>query len=191
MWMASPGERVRGLTTAITTIAADMPTFRSILPSDGPALVRFHEALSADAQRSRFFAVHPHLTATEVDRFSHVDHLDREAIIVTVGTEIIAVGRYDRIPSSGRAEVAFVTAEGHRGGGLATQLLARLAAAAQAVGVVEFVAQTLPENRRMLGVFTRSPFKTVTASAAGSSRSRCCSRPPSAPMPRCSRDARG
>ncbi|MEO7573020.1 MAG: GNAT family N-acetyltransferase [Acidimicrobiales bacterium] len=146
---------------------ADMPTFRPILPSDGPALVRFHEALSADAQRSRFFAVHPHLTATEVDRFSHVDHLDREAIIVTVGTEIIAVGRYDRIQPSNCAEVAFVTAEGHRGDGLATQLLARLAAAAQAVGIVEFVAQTLPENRRMLGVFTRSPFTTVTRFSGG------------------------
>lgn len=157
-------------TSAITTTSvppAAGGTFRPILASDGPALVRFHEALSADAQRSRFFAVHPHLTATEIDRFSHVDHLDREALIATTGTEIIAVGRYDRLPSSSCAEVAFVTAEDHRGHGLATQLLVRLAATAQAVGITEFVAQTLPENQRMLGVFTRSPFATATRFSGG------------------------
>ncbi len=142
-------------------------TFRPMDAADGPALERFHETLSANAQRSRFLGFHPHLTATEVDRFSRVDHLDREAIIVTVGTEIVAVGRYDRLPGTDRAEVAFVTAEDHRGDGIASQLLLQLAIAARGVGIDKLVAQTLPENQRMLGVFTRSPFRAVTRFAGG------------------------
>ncbi len=138
-----------------------------MVASDGPALVRFHEALSADAQRSRFFGVHPHLSAAEVEQFTNVDHVDREAIIVTIGAEIVAVGRYDRLPATDSAEVAFVTAEAHRGDGIASELLRRLAVLARAVGINQFVAQTLPQNQQMLGVFARSPFKSVTKFAGG------------------------
>jgi hypothetical protein len=38
----------------------------------------------------------------------------------------------------------------------------RLAATARGVGITEFVAQTLPDNRKMLGVFTRSGLLTAT-----------------------------
>ena len=136
---------------------------RGIDASDGAALVRFHEALSSEAQRSRFFAVHPHLSDAEVEYFTHVDHLDREALVVTDGPDILAVGRYDRLPERNRAEVAFVTADDHRGQGLASLLLGRLATIASAAGVTEFVAQTLPDNRQMLGVFARSGLLTATA----------------------------
>jgi GNAT superfamily N-acetyltransferase len=136
---------------------------RAIHGSDGPALERFHEALSPEAQRSRFFNVHPHLSAAEVEHFTHVDHLDREAIVVTDGPDIVAVGRYDRLPGRDVAEVAFVTADDHHGRGLASLLLARLAVRARAVGVTEFVAQTLPDNRKMLGVFARSGLLAASA----------------------------
>jgi GNAT superfamily N-acetyltransferase len=134
--------------------------YRAMRSSDGPALERFHEALSPDAQRSRFFIFHPHLSASEIERFTHVDHVDREALVVTRGAEIVAVGRYDRLPDRSDAEVAFVTAEDHRGEGLASQLLARLADAARAVGISDFVAETFGDNSRMLGVFTRSGLPT-------------------------------
>lgn len=148
------------------TTAAVPPTttvVRAIEGSDGPRLVRFHEALSPDAQRSRFFNVHPHLSATEVEHFTHVDHIDREALVVLNGPDIVAVGRYDRLPGRNVAEVAFVTADDHRGRGLASLLLIRLAARARIIGVTEFVAQTLPENRKMLGVFSRSGLLEASA----------------------------
>ena len=140
---------------------------RAIHGSDGPALERFHEALSPEAQRSRFFYVHPHLSAAEIEHFTHVDHHEREAIIVTDGPDIVAVGRYDRLPGSHAAEVAFVTADDHHGRGFASLLLARLADRARAVGITQFIAQTLPENRKMLAVFTRSGLPAATAFRGG------------------------
>ena len=131
-------------------------TVRPISPSDADALVRFHEALSSSSQRSRFFAIHPHLTAKEVQRFTTVDHRDREALVVVSGSEILGVGRYDRFPDTNDAEVAFVTRDDVQGLGIATLLFDELATAADAVGITRFVAETLPENRKMLDVFTRT-----------------------------------
>ena len=65
--------------------------------TDGPRLLRFHHTLSSDTTYLRFFSPHPELSAKEVDRFTHVDHVGREAIVVTVDGEIVAVGRSDRL----------------------------------------------------------------------------------------------
>ena len=129
---------------------------RPILSSDSDALVRFHESLSRETTRLRFFTIHPHLTPREVERFTHVDHHDREALVALAGDDIIAVGRYDRIPGSTDAEVAFVVADEWQGHGLATVLLHELAARARAEGVTRFVAETLGENHPMQHVFVRS-----------------------------------
>jgi hypothetical protein len=72
---------------------------RVISTSDADALVRFHEALSHRSQRLRFFNVHPHLIAVEVERFTTVDHHDREALVAVAGSEILGVACYERLPS--------------------------------------------------------------------------------------------
>jgi RimJ/RimL family protein N-acetyltransferase len=143
------------------TTATELPDgrivhIRPILPSDSDALVRFHEGLSGETTRLRFFTLHPHLTPREVERFTHVDHHNREGLVALSGDDIIAVGRYDRIPGTADAEVAFVVADGWQGHGLGTVLLHQLAARARAEGVTRFVAETLSENRPMQRVFGRS-----------------------------------
>ncbi len=135
-------------------------TVRAITPSDAGPLVQFHEALSPDSQRSRFFNVHPHLNVTEVERFTTVDHRDREAFVAVVGSEILGVGRYDRLPGADEAEVAFVTRDDHQRSGIAMLLFYELAAAAHIVGITQFVAQTLPENRKMLALFNKTGLVT-------------------------------
>jgi RimJ/RimL family protein N-acetyltransferase len=142
-------------------------SFRPIAASDADALVRFHEALSPESQRTRFFAVHPHLSEREVDRFTQVDHIDREAVVAIEDGEIVAVGRYERLPDRTRAEVAFVTRDDHQGSGLASALLRQLAASARVVGISTFVAQTLVGNSRMLRVFDRSGFAVAATSRDG------------------------
>jgi GNAT superfamily N-acetyltransferase len=126
---------------------------RVVSASDADALVRFHEALSHRSQRLRFFNVHPHLSALEVERFTTVDHHDREALVAVVGSEILGVARYDRLPDSTDAEVAFVTRDDHQGSGIATMLFHALAAKARAEGITRFVAQVLSENHTMLDLF--------------------------------------
>lgn len=128
-------------------------TIRTMSATDAEALVRFHEALSPESQRLRFFGVHPHLTSAEVQRFTRVDHRAREALVVIRDGEILGVGRYDRLPNGTDAEVAFVTRDTFWGLGIATLLFQQLMAAAQTAGISTFVAETLPENRRMRGVF--------------------------------------
>jgi GNAT superfamily N-acetyltransferase len=122
-------------------------------PADAERLVRFHSGLSPETVYRRFFSFHPELSADELYRFTHVDHRDREAIVASDGTEIVAVARFDREEDRTVAEVAFVVADPWQGRGLGSLLFGRLADRARKVGVTRFVADTLPENSRMLAVF--------------------------------------
>ena len=135
---------------------------RSIEPTDASALVTFHEGLSAETQRLRFFNCHPHLTAAEVERFTTVDHHKREALVVFHRERLIAVGRYD-VVGPNTAEVAFVVADEWQGRGIATMLLDLLAEHAEDEGITHFTAETLGENRPMLDVFRHwAPQRTLT-----------------------------
>jgi GNAT superfamily N-acetyltransferase len=129
---------------------------RPISPSDGEALVRCHDGLTDETTRLRFFVLHPHLAPSEVEYFTHVDHHDREAMVAVDGGDIIGVGRFDRLPGTNDAEVAFVVADDWQGNGVGTQLLEQLVHRARAEGITRFLADTLNENHRMRGVFRDS-----------------------------------
>ena len=130
---------------------------RPIRDDDGPRLVAFHGRLSANTIYNRFFAVHPALSAGEVEHFTHVDGRTRVALVATVDSEIVAVARLERLPDSADAEVAFVVTDDHQAHGIGTELLEQLAIAAGPLGVTHFVADTLFSNSHMLRVFRRAP----------------------------------
>jgi GNAT superfamily N-acetyltransferase len=121
---------------------------------DAAGLLQFHHGLSMETTYRRFFAVHPELSAPELERFTHVDHHDREAIVATVGDEIVGVARFDRLIDPEEAEVAFVVTDRWQGNGLGSALLDRLVQRARAEGVSRLVAETLADNWRMVAVFT-------------------------------------
>ena len=125
---------------------------RAMAPSDRARLERFHRSLSDDTTRLRYFAVHRFLTEAELERFTNVDHRDREAFVALVDDEIVGVARFDRMGPGADAEVAFVVADAWQGRGVGTALMARLEARAHAVGVERFVANTMPGNTRMLAL---------------------------------------
>ncbi len=56
----------------------------------------FHGRLSEDTVYARFFSSKPTLSAAEVERFTHVDHDDRVALVAELGDRLVAVARYDR-----------------------------------------------------------------------------------------------
>jgi GNAT superfamily N-acetyltransferase len=134
---------------------------RPIHPDDAPDLADFHDHLSAETVRFRFFVAHPHLRAAEIERFTRVDYWDRLALIASVEGRLAAVARYDRLPGTDRAEVAFVVADELQGLGLGTLLLEHLSAAARRRGVASFVAETLWDNRPMQEVFVQAGFSCV------------------------------
>ena len=131
---------------------------RPIQPQDGPALHAFHDAQSPESVYLRFFAPLPHLSQAEVARFTHVDHVTRVALVATLNEAIVGVARYDQI-RPGTAEVAFNVSDAHQGRGLGTVLLEHLAAAARERGITRFVAEVLPQNRRMITVFTAAGYE--------------------------------
>lgn len=131
---------------------------RPILPDDAPAVERFHERQSERSRYLRFFAPMPRLSPRDLARFTTVDHRDRVAFVVLVGEEILAIGRYDRTGEH-EAEVAFNVSDARQGTGLGSVLLEHLAAAARERGISTFTAEVLPQNTKMINVFTDAGFE--------------------------------
>lgn len=156
----------------VATLDGPVVHLRPIRPDDEGRLVVFHSRLSSHSVYLRFFGFHPTLSASEVQRFTHVDYQDRLALVVDVDGRLGAVGRYDRLGDSTEAEVAFVVDDGLQHHGLGTLLLDELARAAWARGITDFVAHTLAENSAMLRVFWRAGFPVTSDFETGAVRVR-------------------
>ncbi|MEU7649143.1 bifunctional acetate--CoA ligase family protein/GNAT family N-acetyltransferase [Streptomyces huasconensis] len=140
---------------------------RPITAEDADRLVSFYEQVSDESKYYRFFAPYPRLSAKDVHRFTHHDHVDRVGLAATVGGEFIATVRYDRIDERGmaagapadEAEVAFLVQDAHQGRGVASTLLEHIAAVARERGIRRFVAEVLPANTKMIKVFTDAGYQ--------------------------------
>jgi acyl-CoA synthetase (NDP forming)/RimJ/RimL family protein N-acetyltransferase len=130
---------------------------RPIRPDDADRLVEFYGRVSDDSKYFRFFVPYPTLSPRDVETFTQVDHTDRVALIVLIGDEMIAVGRYERI-DAGQAEVAFLVEDDHQGRGVGSVLLEHLAQAARERGIGRFVAEVLPHNHKMITVFSEAGY---------------------------------
>ncbi|MEN3345372.1 MAG: hypothetical protein V7635_1948 [Arthrobacter sp.] len=127
---------------------------RPIHPADADAVQAFHVGQSQRSIYMRFFAFKSKLSGKELKRFTEVDYRDRVALVITIGGEIIGIGRYDRLEDPKEAEVACNIADAHQGRGMGSILLEHLSAAARENGIHRFSAEVLPENRKMLMVFS-------------------------------------
>lgn len=156
-----------GLVADVETTTGDTVHLRPIRPDDGFPLTQFHEKLSPQSVYRRFFFMHPRLSSAETEKFTHVDYVDRLALVAEHHDRLVAVGRYERIPGTADAEVAFVVADDLQHQGIGTVLLERLAGAAWKKGITAFVAQTLAENGDMLEVFMRSGFHVTSTTEHG------------------------
>jgi acyl-CoA synthetase (NDP forming)/RimJ/RimL family protein N-acetyltransferase len=131
---------------------------RPILASDADGLVAFYARVSDQSKYFRFFTPYPTLSERDVERFTQVDQQSRVAFVVTIGPDIVAVGRYDSIDEV-EAEVAFLVEDAHQGRGIGQLLLEHLAQAGRERGVGKFVAEVLPENVRMIQVFREMGYR--------------------------------
>ena len=125
---------------------------RPVRPDDADDLVRFYDRVSAESKYLRFFAPYPRLSRADVQRFTRVDYDNRVALVIRLADEMIAIGRYDKVARD-QAEVAFLVEDAHQGRGIAQLLLEHLAEAARERGITRFLAEVLPQNRRMVKVF--------------------------------------
>lgn len=134
---------------------------RPIRPEDREVFVEFYARVSDQSKYYRFFSPMPRLSDRDIDRFTHVDNVDRVAFVLTLQGLIIAVGRYDVI-KPGEAEVAFLVEDRHQGRGIGQLLLEHLAQAGRERGVERFVAEVLPDNTRMIQTFRDAGYQVAS-----------------------------
>ncbi|GAA1770500.1 bifunctional GNAT family N-acetyltransferase/acetate--CoA ligase family protein [Nocardioides hankookensis] len=134
---------------------------RPIRVEDREVFVEFYARVSDQSKYYRFFSPMPRLSERDVDRFTHVDNVDRVALVLTLQGQIIAVGRYDVI-KPGEAEVAFLVEDSHQGRGIGQLLLEHLSQAGRERGVERFVAEVLPDNTRMIQTFRDAGYRVAS-----------------------------
>jgi acetate---CoA ligase (ADP-forming) len=130
---------------------------RPVSSEDAPAIKTFLEELSVESIGFRFFGS-PNLDWV-IEWSVDVDYSDRYALVASTGPQhaIVAHGAYMRLDEH-RAEVAFMVSDAWQGRGIATIMLAHLAAAAEEHGISTLFAEVLPHNHRMIDVFGESGF---------------------------------
>ena len=139
---------------------------RPVKESDRTSMRAFLDGLSKDALGLRFFGM-PNMEWA-ASWSTDVDYADSFALVATAGSAhaIVAHAAYIRTGPE-RAEVAFVVADAWQQHGIATILLAHLAAAACEHGIKTFVAEVLAGNSRMIGMLRESGFPVEMRSGEG------------------------
>lgn len=144
-------------------ILRDGSTLRLRAPAagDAAALQAFFSGLSERSLYLRFHG-YRHVDEALVEHFVEPDWRDRGVLVGFAGeARIVAVAEYMRLRDETSAEVAFAVADELQGRGIGTRLLEQLAVRAAAAGIVEFVAEVLPENSAMLKVFQDAGFEVA------------------------------
>lgn len=132
---------------------------RPITPADAPAIQAMHEKQSEESVYLRFFAPIKEIGERDMHRFTHVDHDERVALVATVRDEIIGIARYDRIEDPTIAEVAFNISDAYHGRGVGSVMLEHLAVIGREAGIQRFIAEVLPQNQKMMKVFTDAGYE--------------------------------
>jgi GNAT superfamily N-acetyltransferase len=140
--------------TVVTLRDGREARIRPIVPGDAPLLRQFHERLSLNTTRLRFFTPLRHLSEEFAKHLCGVDYDRRCAFVLSFpgDNEIHGVGRYEwESPHS--AEVAFVVEDSLQGLGIGKLLLDRLVGQARRQGFERLTAVVLCENDSMLSLF--------------------------------------
>jgi acetyl coenzyme A synthetase (ADP forming)-like protein len=144
-------------------ILRDGSTLRLRAPAatDAGALEAFFSGLSERSFYLRFHGLR-RVDRALVEHFVEPDWHDRGVLVGVAGEgRIVAVAEFMRLRDETSAEVAFAVADELQGRGIGTRLLEQLAANAAGAGIERFVAEVLPENAAMLGVFRDAGFEVA------------------------------
>ncbi len=156
------------VTRAADVLLADgrIASIRPVVDQDRDGLLALHDEAGDDSLRLRFFSLNREAAHRYVDRLIQGADSSVATLVATAFGRIVAVATAERTETDA-AEVAFLVAEGEHGHGLGSLLLEHLAAAGRDHGVRRFVAEVLPENGAMIGVFRDAGFTVSRRSASG------------------------
>lgn len=148
----------------VDVILRDGSTLRLRPPArgDAEAILDFFRTLSKQSLYMRFHGF-PSLGPEIVEQVLDSDWAERGALLgsfVEDGTErVVAIGNYSRLRDPSAAEAAFAVADAYQRRGVGTRLVEQLAERAARHGIERFVAEVLPDNRRMVNVFEALGFE--------------------------------
>lgn len=131
-------------------------TIRALRPDDCERMDEAFRKLDKGSVYTRFFSYKKELNQHDFETIRTLDFDTRVALIVTVsegGREVIIASSSYTKTTEHEAEVAFVVEEDYHRLGIAGHLLRHLGQIARERGISVFVADVLPGNTGMLGVF--------------------------------------
>ncbi len=143
---------------------------RSPERDDADAVLAFFGELSERSLYLRFhgFAeLSPRLAEAVVEPDWHERGALLGALVEDGRERIVALADYVRLRDPSLAEAAFAVADDQQGRGIGTRLLEQLAQRAAEVGIERFVAEVMPDNRAMLGVFEAAGFELTRQLESG------------------------
>jgi acyl-CoA synthetase (NDP forming)/GNAT superfamily N-acetyltransferase len=143
---------------------------RPVTPADEEGLGRLAAGLSDRTIYLRFFSVNRGAATRYLQSLAREGDADHDAVVAEVGGLVVAVAGWDRTGPD-EAEVALLVGDDQQGRGIGMLLLEELRTRAERCGVRRLVADTLPENRRMLDVFGSSGLHGERRTEQGVTRS--------------------
>jgi acetyl coenzyme A synthetase (ADP forming)-like protein len=160
----------RGLPQPVDAVLRDGSTVL-IRPARDDDRVRVEDyliGLSPTSRQLRFFS--PSIDVGSVaEKAVHVDPAEHVTLLALTGGdegEVVGGAQYFRTDRS-LAEIGMSVADRLQGRGLGSIMLGHLAAVARDQGIETFVAEVLPENHPMIGVFRESGFAPQIRAKAG------------------------
>ncbi len=165
--LTDSGERIqptmdaRNYKAVETLRSGKLITIRAIRPEDSAALLEVFPELDKHSLYLRFFQNKTKITDQEIKYFTEVDFIDHVALVATADPidKLIAGGRYfayDHPAKIRSAEIAFMVLDRYQGQGIATLIMKHLLIIARDNRITQFEAEVLPENAKMLAVFSRT-----------------------------------
>src|SRR6478672_6973071 len=146
-------------TGRVYALLADGTTveIREACPEDFDAVLAMHEAMAPDNIYLRFFSYSKRSAETEARRICRDPDSETPgsaALLALLDGALVGVASYAGLTGHpGQAEVAFAVADHMHHKGIATLLLEHLVSLARSRQITTFTAQTMTENKAMLGVF--------------------------------------
>jgi RimJ/RimL family protein N-acetyltransferase len=138
---------------------------RALRPDDRDGLLAAVARTGEQSLYRRFFTFKRSFTDREIDFFINVDFVSHVALVAVLkedGQSTIVGGARYILAKPGRAEVAFAVDDEHQRQGIGAALLRHLSGIAREAGLLELIAEVLPDNAAMLKVFEKSGLQVAT-----------------------------
>jgi len=143
--------------TEVTLRDGSRILLRPIRADDASAWLAFISRLSPNNKYLHFQHTAKEMNLDDAVRFCTIDYRDTFAFVADVlrgqNHDIVAAGKYYRLPDNHSAEVVFVVEDSYQGRGLGTAILEQLARVAREEGIDTFEADTIAGDERAASIF--------------------------------------